>query len=416
MRSRFFVAVFFLMLFLCSCSFNSKNQSNVSVDQDQSNITTIDLDTAQYSDSFVTIEKCRNDYEDTVSYIQNSELKHLKMKDAVFSSFPDFDSVGEFIVRTPDISVDESIEVINNWLTQNGFTIDLERDLYAATSQFYDEGNDGIPYPHVMAHINDLDNGNGFFINTNKCHIQMGGANIYSMSNGVITSYVQSEGAAGLDAMGVYSDNVVSEGYVAEMADRSYELLNGPLTIGKAADNVKRYFENGTPFLGPEGIEVDVPYVRVFTIGDIYGYQFNIRRVYKGVPFAYGDYGAYRENGEQRVDFDTKYAYTISGNVDAYTGFSNNCIFDPIVEPQKEIIPLAKAVEILDEYVGNQISIAVRKVDFEYCGIEKYDSNTITRSPCWSFEGKNSSDGRTYVFYVNALNGDVFFHSYVENK
>ena len=124
MRSRFFVAVFFLLLFLCSCSFNSKNQSNVSVDQDQSNITTIDLDTAQYSDSFVTIEKCRNDYEDTVSYIQNSELKHLKMKDAVFSSFPDFDSVGEFIVRTPDISVDESIEVINNWLTQNGFTID----------------------------------------------------------------------------------------------------------------------------------------------------------------------------------------------------------------------------------------------------------------------------------------------------
>ena len=416
MKNKISIAVVLLFL-LCSCSFNSEKQRTVTTNQNMENLNSEKEGSTECSENLMLIEECRNSYEDTITYIRNHEYKHLKMKDTVFSPFPDCESVGEFTIRTPDISVNDSIEVVKNWLDQNGFTIDLERDLYAATNQFFNEGNEDNPYPNVMTHINDLDNGNGFFINTNKCHIQMGGANIYSMSNGVITAYVKSKGASGLDAMGVYSENVVDEGNVDDMAERSYELLNGSVSIGDAADNVKRYFENGTPFFGPDGIEVDIPYVRVFSIGDIYGYQFNIRRVYKGCPFAYGDYGAYREeNGEERVDFDTKYAYTISGNVDAYVGFSNNCVFDPIVELQKEIIPLSEAVEILDDYVGNQINIAVKKIEFEYSGIENYASGIITRCPCWSFMGRNSADGRTYVFYVDALKGNVFFHSFVESE
>lgn len=415
MKKRIFIVQTFMLCSLCACSLGRemKDAGNINLDSEN---TIQSTDHSSQEDSVLRkIEECINNYSDDVSTIKKAEYEHLVMKETEFVRCPDFESVGVYIIRTPDISVEESIEVIKNWLGQNGFSVDLNHELYAAT--FDIAGTDEDSYPLVMSHIDEFTDGNYFFVNTNECQIQMIGANIYSMSNGVISAYVNSGKHAGLDAMGVYSENIVDEGFVDVMSDKSYELLNGSVSIGDAAKKIKEYFEKGTPYLAPIGIEVDVPYVRVFEIGDIYGYQFNVRRIYKGVPFAFGDWGSYREiNSEQRIDFDTKYAYTITGNVDAYAGYSNNSVFEPIIDNQEAIVPLTKACEILDDFVGEQMRISVQRVAFEYCGIENYELNTITEYPCWSFEGRNSADGRIYVFYVNAVNGDVFFHSYVPEK
>lgn len=363
----------------------------------------------------IKIDEYKNTYSAVVADIQNIEYDHLNFRKADFLSFPDCEHVDKFMLHTPDISVNESIDVIRKWLSDNGFNVDLEHELYDASGQLGLEDDES--YPLVFQHLDELDNGNGFFIDTNECHLQMGGANIYSMSNGVITSFVGSEEKAGLDAMGVYSENIVAEGYVDEMADSSYELMNGPVYIGEAAAKVKEYFEGGTPYLGPVGTEVDVPYVKVFGIGDIYGYEFNVRRVYCGVPFAYGDYGTYRTyNGQQQIDLDIKMAYTITGEVDAYTGYSNNCDLDPIILNQESMMSLLDAMETLDDFIGNQMKIEVRKVALEYCKTWDDVSEISTVFPCWCIEGLNSSDGRIYVFYIDVLDGNILYHSYTEQE
>ena len=387
-----FLAIIFIVVPLCSCASENSNDNS----------------------GMVTIEKYKSSYSEDASVIKNRAYQHIDMQKAVFSPFPECDHVESFISDVPDVTVEESLSIIKKWLDDNGFTVDLEHELFAATSQF--EGENGNHYPLVMPHVNELNDGNGFFINTNQCHIQMGRANIYSMSTGVISKYVKSEKAAGLDAMGAYSENVIAEGLVEELSGCSYELLNGPVSIGDAAETVKEYFEKGTPYLNPKEISIEVPYVKVFAIGDIYGYEFNVREVYGGIPFAYGDYGVYREDEYRPISLYIKKAYTISGNIDAYTGNSSNSVFTPIIEPSQDITPVSRAAEVLDNFVGNQMKIEIQNVGLEYIGITDTTNDTVKMYPCWSFKGYNSSDGRTYVFYVNVLGGDVFYHSFIESE
>lgn len=414
------------LVFTCSCSFgtgreaseastmgNAKLTEENTLDESNSSMKPSKLD-SKYQDDMVVLTEYASQYIEETSMIKGAEYQHLEMKNTVFIDFPNCKTVGEFVLSYPEISVDDSISVIKTWLEQNGLSVDLNQELYAVTSEVEWE-NDF--YPHVMPHIHELSNGNGFFINTNQCHIQMGNANIYSMSNGKMTACVKSDGLAGQDAMGDLSENVVEEGYVKDLKNQSYELLNGQISIGDAADAVREYFKNGTPYPNADGIEVDVPYVTVFSLGEIYGYRFIVRRIYKGVPFAYGDFGAYREsNTEQRIALDIKVAYTITGDVDAYVGASYNSEYTPICEIQDSIISVSKATEILDEFVGNQMKLPIQRVAFEYCMIEEYATGVETIYPCWSFEGVNNVDGRIYVFYVNALTGAVMYHSYGENS
>ena len=401
---------------LCSC-FSRTSQSDsskpVNAEEGNTSVSVVSEEKRSVEKTPVSIEKCRTDYEKTISDIKEVTCEHLNLQNSEFAPFPIFDQVGQYTIVNPDISVEDSISAIEKWINENDLTVDLDQDLYAVTQQFKENREDGLPWPHVMPYKEELDNGNGFYIDNNICHIQMGGANIYSMSNGVITKYVKSEETAALDAFGAYSENVVAEGFVDELKDQTYELLNGPVSVGDAAEEVRKYFAKGTPYMGPEGMEIVVPYVKVFSIGDIYGFDYKVRRVYKGVPFAYGDLGFYRENGGRTVCLYVKDAYSITGNVDAYCGDTNYCIFDPLTE-KSDMIPLSNAIDILDAYVGNKMKIEIRNAGLEYCVIEEDATQKQTVHPCWNLTGFNSSDGRTYAFYIDVLDGEIFYHSYVE--
>lgn len=401
-----------LFLLIAGCS-NYKNPTeNPSLTSNTVNIDAYGLNTSETDvkeDSYKDIDVLS--YEEEIEIVQETNYQHLAFDEAIFSPFPECTTVAIYSIVYEDVSVEESLSIIKDWVNYYGFTVDYDTELRAATTEI-SSGDAEDPYPLVIPNLTDLSNGNGFYLNTNECFIQMGGGNIHSMSDGRISSYLEVDSKCGLDAMGIYSENVVNEGYVSDLKDVEYQLLDGPVSIGDAANNTKIYFENGTPYFGPSGMEIEIPYVRVFSIGDIYGYVFNVRRVYNGVPFIYGDYGVYGENESYTVILDIKMAYTITGEVNAYTGTSNNCSLIPLTEETKNIIPLRDAVNILDSYIGYQMSLEIRNIDYQYCVIRINDDEIA--NPCWCFEGYNNSDGRMYVFFVNSINGEVYFHSYIE--
>jgi hypothetical protein len=159
---------------------------------------------------------------------------------------------------------------------------------------------------------------------------------------------------------------------------------------------------------------IDVPYVSVFSIGDIYGYNFNVRRVYKGVPFLYGDFGTFQAPEDYHIDWDIKKAYTIDGNVDAYVGFTQGFEFEDIIGPQTQIISLETATDILEEFLAKQMKIEVYDVSFMYVTIEEVSTMNRTVYPCWVYTGHNNSDGRNIRCAVDSINGEVFYYTYLD--
>lgn len=358
-----------------------------------------------------------SEYSKSVQTVSGKEYKTMDFSRCEFGNVPETKEVGIYKVKDLDITPEESLATIEAWLSSEHIeNVDLKTELRDASGQYSSNDNAKYPYnyPAVFSYSSNFETGNGFFIDTPDCHIQMGGYNIYSMSNGVITHYISPGELAHHDAMGVYSETVVEKGTVADLKDKSYQLLNGEVRIGDAADAVKKYFENGTPLTGPEGMTIDVPYVSVFSIGDIYGYNFNVRRVYNGVPFLYGDYGTFQAPETYQIEWDIKNAYTIDGNVDAYAGFTQGFEFEELTGSQTQIISLETATDILEEFLAKQMKIEVYDVSFMYVTIEEVSTMNRTVYPCWVYTGHNNSDGRNIRCAVDSINGEVFYYTYLD--
>ena len=80
-------------------------------------------------------------------------------------------------------------------------------------------------------------------------HIQIADNGIYSMSDGKIGAYLNTDAHASSDALGTYTDDVVKSGTIDELGKESYQLINGELTIEQGAELTGEYFEKGTPFV-----------------------------------------------------------------------------------------------------------------------------------------------------------------------
>lgn len=62
------------------------------------------------------------------------------------------------------------------------------------------------------------------------------------MSDGSITRFLQKKSKASMDALGVYSDNIVTGGAVQTLEDQSYKLFDRDTTVKDAAKMVQEYF------------------------------------------------------------------------------------------------------------------------------------------------------------------------------
>lgn len=370
-----------------------------------------------FAENRISISEYQNEYSDDINAIKKIDYGKLDFDDCEFVSIDGIETIGIYRLYSESIGAEESIDVIKKWLVNIGQDdIDLEKELRDASGQ-YEAGDGDYPYnyPAVLNYYPEFDSGTGFFINTKECYIQMGNAGIYSMSDGSITEFLNLDTLAAMDALGVNEENIVDKGMVSEKGSDVWELPGGSVSIKDASETARKFFEAGTPYKNPDGITVDVPEVNVFTLNDKYGYAFTIRRVYKGVPFAYASTGTRTYySSEYEILEDMKTAYVINNErVAAYTGYIDGEQIEALTDEQTEMISLSSAVTVLDKFLGSQVRQEVSRVSLVYCTVSDEIGNKIAY-PCWEFDSLNQTNSQVMRLYVNALSGDVYFYSYVE--
>ena len=367
----------------------------------------------------INITEYKSRYGDEIKEVKESDFENLSFQDCEMMPLGDFEKVGIYRLYSDDIGVDESIECVKNWLEKIGCgDTDLEKELRDASGQYERDESREYPYDYVGVydHYPEFDSGCGFFINTDRCYIQMGKDGIYSMSDGSIANYLDSGKIPAMDALGVSEENIVDKGSVSEKSGDVWKLADGKMSVGDAAEVVKNYFEAGTPRKMASGVSVDVPEVEVFELNGKYGYAFAVRRIYKGVPFAYADTGGRSYySAEYSVTGDMKTAYIINHDtVGAFTGYSEATLLEGLMEEQTEILGLKDAVSLLNDFFAAKVKLEADKAELAYC-ICRYDENERQIAyPCWGFEGTNATNEQKMRAFVNVLSGDVYYYAYNE--
>lgn len=421
------IQVFVLFLLTCSlCGCNGlkvEKNTDKSVNEnngtgEEKSVFSMDDYMGKFSGDRVNIKEYKDLYDTEKEELNNNEIGKLSFETCDFGSIEEVDTVSVLKFSSKGISVDESWNIIKNWLQQIDLAdIDMDKEVRDASGQFDRDEKKEYPYdyPGVMEHYSELETGNGFFINTDQCYLQMGENGIYSMSDGTITAYRKSGSLAAMDAFGADEEDIIKRGSLPEMKEEEWELLSGMVAVKDAADIVKKYFEAGTPYPPSDGIQVDVPQVSVFSLKDKYGYAFTVRRKYQGVPFAYALTGSRNYYGsEYEMDEDTKEAYIVNDKtVNAFTGYSEAENLEALSEAQDSMIPLKGAVSILNKKLAEQMRVGVERVELVYCPMRIKEKDKIA-FPCWAFTGTNLMDQKNMRIYLDALTGEIYYYTYRE--
>lgn len=364
----------------------------------------------------IPLAEYQDQYEAEVERVLATEYDRLQFSEnCEFASIDGAETVGVYQLCIEKTGVDETIGIIEDWLEETGHEdLDLEAELRSSSGEHSVEEGIDFEWPLVYDYYPDWESGFGFFINTNACHIQILSNGIYSMSDGSITACLGLDSDAGNDAMGADGE-LVDRGPVARKGEDVWELTDGEMSVADAAELVREYFEAGTPGPNTEGVSIDVPWVEVYTLNDKYEYAFQVRRIYKGVPFSYVDWGTRTYYDDYTIGGDTKKAYVVSHDtVAAFVGYSDSQPIEPLMEEQTAILPLQAAADRLDDFLADKVRLEVGKAGLAYCKYSETEDGTGTEIaiPCWEFESVNRTNDQLMTFYVNALSGEIYYYGH----
>lgn len=265
----------------------------------------------------------------------------------------------------------------------------------------------------MYEHLSELDSGVGAFIDTHTCQLQLAGDGMYSMSDGKITEYLESLGYESKASHDWASDDweVVETGSLSELGEKKYRLLEEELTVQEGADLAIEYFQAGTPFPFEEGVTIDIPEATVFRLGDIYVYGYLVRRVYKGLPFAYGNSGGYYIDMSYTMNKGGKDAYVIDDSgVTAFVGRNEAGILNTLVSVN-DMISLKDTVDYLSKNLASYLKVQVEHAELAYVGVRLHDIDEEITFPCWQFSGTNLTKKENIWIYVDVLTGKIYYHT-----
>ena len=376
----------------------------------------------------IPINEIIDNYSSDQDTLRHKTYTNIRFDNCTFKDLPDFDSVDVLIQGYHPITAEDSVNCIRKWLELNNLTVDLDKELRAALSDDYpqDESKE-FPYfyPSVMEHYPNFSNGNGFFITCKDCHIQMMTNLIYSASNGVINNYAYADSnRSDFDAMGVHFDfdNIIAEGYVSEHGSDTFTILNGTMRLDQIAENLIEEITKTESIVGiDDQLTYDTERFFVCKTGDVNQICFTLRRVYNGIPFVYSyDDEHITDPGEQRgysEYADGGHMYTIDGHLDAFVAHGLPNSYESKYGQQTDIISVARAGDILSEYLSEKVDLDIRDSEILYFPLKKRDSNGFETEqtiihPCWMFDGNNASDGKNMRCFVDCLTGEVYYYVY----
>ncbi len=333
------------------------------------------------SNDRVNLKEYHQQYQQDTLEVKKSSYEKLDFAGCTFADLPDSDTVCVLDVENRGIGVEEGISLVKKWLKDTGNTkIDLRKELRDASGQIQRNDTEKYPYnyPSVMENRKKLKSGDGFFINTEECYLQMGADGFYSSSDGSITKYLKQDGHAAADALGSNEENIVEEGSYEEMADKSYELLSGKISVAEAADMTRKFFMKGTPFAYSSSSSI-VPKSRYYVVED------------------------------------DKTAYVVNEDtVAAYTGDNEAQPFS-VQREEKEILGLREAVSLLNDKLARELQMAVDHVELVYCRVALDEKNEkYVVYPCWEFDGKVQNNNNRLRVYLDVLTGELHLYAYPE--
>ena len=204
----------------------------------------------------------------------------------------------------------------------------------------------------------------------------------------------------------------VADYYVYEnnsRLDDKWKLADGEISVKDGIKFAEKYIDDMVRLDGENSnVKLKIAYVEVYKINDsTYCFRYRIRRSIGDVFLQTINNGD--SLGAPNLDYDLADAYQIEReNIDMYIGPTKIC--DCTQENESSsILPLSKAIEILEMNLGDNSKYLVKAVELGYLSLvddaNKQDEGHAT--VCWYFYCINEQDNWITEFYINALTGEI---------
>lgn len=408
-----FFIIMILVLTVTACGQKAEENQNVSV---SANDDTMLFSTDAYEKKFLSdrtsIKECADTYEQEINEILAQDTGKLDFSNCDFADFQDVNSLKVMLQEKHGITVEEAEQTLIDWVTSIGKqnVVDMKSDVCYIPDNINETGELVSFYENKEK----LENGAGCLIDISECYIELLEDGIYSMSDGKIREYMGYEDDALYDAFGEHAEDTVESGKVSEVAQKEYTLISGNLSVAQGAELVKDYFSAGTPFPCENGVTVDVPEVRIFRLGDVYGYDYTVRRKYENVPFAYMDVGHYRFYEDYSSKADIKHAYVVDDTgITAFCGYNEARKLKELISDDS-MIGFKQMLEILRSGLASRLNINVERAGLVYFPVQLQGSaekQEVIILPCWEVYGVNKIKNEKIWIYVDVFTGAIYYYT-----
>lgn len=261
----------------------------------------------------------------------------------------------------------------------------------------------------------------GIYVDTDKAYLVMFtfGNGIYGLNHDGIRTRANPDEpprSVALSFASSYFD--IAKNYLDLDSEDRFEILDGELSVKEAVESAKKITSENNYSWGGD-LEPDVYQVKVFDIGGgKYGFSFTMAPSYKGVLFdvfeSQNDGGA----SYRKKEFKHKYElYAVNafmmenGKFDAFTGGREEYSVTEKAE-YDSVISFKDAVQMLSDKTGAGMDMSLSRAELIYTRMYSVsEDNSVTAAfPVWKFRCYNETDGYKYIFYINAVNGEIEYY------
>lgn len=205
--------------------------------------------------------------------------------------------------------------------------------------------------------------------------------------------------------------------------ESSYHLLNGNESLDEAMNYTKTFLNNEFDYgIAHPDLIADITDAWVVDMDNgIYGYHFWLTSTYNDIRFdTYPMKDAIGFGSDMSTckyyDIYPGYAFMIEKDkLDSIMAYCYKRAYDiENIQTQELKITYDNAVEILSKSISSVVNMEIHRAEFVYTPYEvnQFDNNKLIVDAAWKFSAKNRNDNLGYIFYVNAVTGEVDYYTY----
>lgn len=387
--------------------------------QEDAGIGWLDLENykERMSEKRVPISDAREGYAEEEQQIRNTEYENISFSNAEFEIFPECEEVSLLWQQTLVMTPQESWNYIEKQLEEIGKLdqVDMEKEVRVVTPELEWDDTKDAPYcyPALAEHMDDITDAGGAYMDVKDCYVMAAGR----LADGKITAYLGADEHAEKEVYyDSYAKDVETSGSLSELGDRSWPLISGEITVRQGADLVMDYFDGSGLTQPAEGVSLEVANVEVFHLKDVFGYYYQLRRIYNGLPVAFSKDASYQPLDTSYLAMeDCKDVFVADDTgVCAFSGTSERDTLTELYTDEK-ILGAADAAELLSGKLASGVRMDVENVSLVYEPlVEISEDADMALFPCWRFAGENLVKDEELMVCVDAFTGDIYCYSVPE--